>query len=231
MGCSRHRGICLVILLATGFAVKTALLRGSNEGGISIWHSYSATASPTAADHPASDRRDAAPRTYQPTGRRLPIATDDPSYHAENRFGFPVRQDPLFDENAKPSWQPFIINRPDYDRPSYDEPNDAGPYLRQDPVRKPVYEKPLYTMPNDDKPRYDFKYIEAPAYVAPTFNDPVYRAPNYVIKPDIAPAYDRPGYDMREIYANRPEYQAPVYEPQEYQKPRELPAPYIKPAE
>ncbi len=185
--------------------------------------------SPSAETNPPRQK----PRgpVYQRTApaKRL---TDSPAYHEENLFGFPIHQDPLFDENPRPSWAPMIEDRQVYDRPTYDRPDYDAPIVREDPIRKPMYEKPLYELPIDDKPKYDRDYDQAPAYMKPTLAEPVYRAPNYVIKPELAPAYDHlPTVDRGELHYDRPEYTVPVYNPQEYKAPREVLPPYIAPPE
>jgi hypothetical protein len=203
------------------------VLQNGNSARASIWQSYSA-----AVSRPAPVAPQSVPEPRVRSARQSYIAVDDPRYHAESFFGFPRRQDPMFDRNPKPSWRPMIENKPEYDQPEYDAPDYNAPLNRLDPVRKPVYEQPIAVLPTEDKPRYNFKFVEAPGYLAPTSTAPDYRAPNYVIKPIIAPAYSqRPVYDQGAIFYSRPEYQAPVYQPSEYLKPREVAPPVIKPAE
>jgi hypothetical protein len=158
--------------------------------------------------------------------------TDSPAYHEENIFGYPIHQDPLYDDDPRPSWSPLIENKPIYDRPTYDVPDTDAPFFRQDPIQKPMYEKPLYEAPIYDRPKYDQLYDQAPAYMKPSYDSPEYRAPNYVDKAYTAPAYDRlPTVDQGSINYDRPEYNAPVWKPEEYRTPREVPPPYIGPAE
>jgi hypothetical protein len=154
-----------------------------------------------------------------------------PDYRQENEQGFPIRQDPLFDENGRPDWQRQHLEPPRYNRPTYDRPiaNDA-PIYRIEPWRAPTYERPHAVRPNDDKPRYNIQNYEAPGYLKPTTPEPVYRAPNYIVHPALRPAYDqRPAYDAP--IRDRPEYNRPDYVPQEYQRPREVAPPFIAPPE
>jgi hypothetical protein len=145
----------------------------------------------------------------------------------ENRYGYPIGQDPLFQDSGRPDWQPQHLERQDYERPSYDRPiaNDA-PIYRIESWERPAYQKPLDIMPNDNKPRYTIENYEAPGYVKPTTPEPYDRAPNYDLQPYLKPAYDgEPAYVAP--YVDRPEYQPPNYVPDEYRKPREVPPPFI----
>jgi len=187
---------------------------------------------------PSTTRSVSSPRLGQPqraidqTATPIQGLTDSPAYHEENIFGFPIHQDPLFDDEPRPSWAPPIENKSLYDRPTYDRPDYDAPIIREDPIHKPVYEKPMYELPIDDKPKYNIQYDQAPAYFKPSVVEPVYLAPNYVIKPYVAPAYDhQPAFDQSGIECDRPEYLAPVYNPQEYRTPRYVPPPYIAPPE
>jgi hypothetical protein len=220
------QGIDLGILILLVFSAGGETLLSGGQARGSIWESYAAATSKP--DKPAPEF------TAEPY--RRPVRPVFPPakvsrYDNDSFFGFPRRQDPLFDKNPKPSWRPMTENEPVYDEPAYELPDYDAPYFRLEPVRKPTYEKPFYTLPNDNRPRYDFKYQEAPGYFAPTYNAPVDFAPNFVIKPEAAPVYNRPGYDQSMIHYNQPEYQAPVYRSQEYLKPREVAPPYIKPAD
>jgi hypothetical protein len=218
----RYFGIFIFSVLSVGLEISRMEIDAQG----SAWESYSA-----ATSKPAAPDREFLPQLPRQTARPAHPSAYSPRYHDETDFGFPRRQDPMFDQNPVPSWQPMIEDKPVYDRPAYDEPDYDAPQYRLEPVRKPTYEMPLAVLPIDDRPRYNFKYEEAPGYLAPTYDAPVDHAPNYVIKPYIAPAYYHPAYNQSDIQYNQPEYQAPVYEPEEYIKPREVPVPYIKPAE
>jgi hypothetical protein len=207
-------GWIVVVVLAGG-----AILGEKGVAWASVWESYSAAVSKPA------------PTAVPRTNRQPYIAVDDPRFHAESFFGYPRRQDPLFDRNPKPSWRPMIVDKPLYDEPAYAPPDCVAPSNRLDPIRKPIYDQPLAILPNDDKPRYNFRFVEAPAYLAPTYNEPTYRAPNYVIRPIIAPSDERPAYDESQIMYNSPEYKAPVYQQDQYMAPREVAPPAIKPPE
>jgi hypothetical protein len=215
-------GMCVLF-----FFTLSGIPGKGNDAKGSIWQSYSA-----AISKPSATAQQSVPAAERRTMRQPYVAVGDPRYHAESFFGFPRRQDPMFDKNPKPSWEPMIENKPVYDRPEYTSPEYTAPHYNLDPVRKPTYERPLYTLPSDNKPSNNFKYVEAPGYLTPTYNAPVERAPNYVIRPIIRPAYDqKPTYDKETIFYNRPEYESPVYRPETYLKPREVAPPVIKPAE
>ncbi len=147
-------------------------------------------------------------------------------------FGYPTRQDPLFDSGTRLPYEHQHLQRPQWNRPHYGTglPQYVKPSRAQEPIRKPMYHVPLAAKPLDNKPKYTIKNYMAPSVSKPSYEFPTYMdRPNYVIKPIERPAYDRPAYDHWGVFYGRPAYNPPVYTPEEYKPPRYAPPPLIAP--
>jgi hypothetical protein len=163
------------------------------------------------------------------TGAKRQHKPSEPPGHI---FGYPTSQDPLFDKGTRLPYARQHLERPVWNRPSYQDnlPQYVKPSWAQDPIRKPMYHMPLAVEPLDNKPKYNIKNYMAPSDFKPSYEFPTYmERPNYVIKPIEKPAINRPGYDRSTIFYNRPEYLPPTYVPQEYKPPRYAPSPFIGP--
>lgn len=148
-------------------------------------------------------------------------------------FGYPTRQDPLFDDGTRLPYEHQHLQRQQWNRPRYGAalPQYVRPSLAQEPIRKPAYQEPLAVKPLDNKPRYTIENYLPPSVMKPSYEHPTYMdRPNYVIQPIEKPARDRPAYDGSGIFYNRPGYNPPVYTPEEYKPSRYAPSPFISPA-
>ena len=184
---------------------------------------FSTAGQPSAGADPAAPPRSPATASARQRPQR------EPPGHI---FGYPTRQDPLFDDGTRLPYQHQHLERPRWNRPSYDTsvPQYVKPSRAQDPIRKPAYQMPLAIEPLDNKPKYTIKNYMAPSDFKPSYEFPTYMdRPNYVIKPNEKPAINRPGYDRSVIFYDRPEYSPPVYTPEEYKPPRYAPSPFIAP--
>lgn len=191
-----------------------------------------ATAQSRAGQSPAAQSpaaQSSAARSGAADAPREPRPTREPPGHI---FGYPTRQDPLFDDGTRLPYQHQHLELPHWNRPSYaaNMPQYVKPSFAQDPIRKPVYQRPLAVAPLDNKPKYNLKNYMAPSLVKPSYEFPTYMdRPNFVIKPAVKPAINRPGYDHSGIRYEPPVYEPPVYTPEEYKPPRFAPSPFIAP--
>ncbi len=175
--------------------------------------------SPPASRQPVAFAAQAADRPSQP----------EPPAHI---FGYPRRQDPLFDTGTRLPYSHQHTHLPQWNRPRYGSslPQYVKPSLAQEPVRKPMYHKPAVIAPLDNKPKYFIDHYVPPSVSKPSYERPTYMdRPNYVRKPIEKPALDRPGYDRSGIFYGRPAYNPPVVAPEPYKPPRYAPPPWIAP--
>ncbi len=167
-----------------------------------------------------------------PTNRRTPGENQPPRNPPAHIFGYPTRQDPLFDDGTRLPYERQHLERPQWNRPRYGTglPQYVKPSRAQEPIRKPMYHMPLTVAPLDNKPKYTIKNYMPPSVFKPSYEFPTYLdRPNYVIRPIEKPALDHPAYDRSGIFYQRPEYRPPVYTPEEYKPPRYAPSPFIAP--
>jgi hypothetical protein len=173
-----------------------------------------------------------------PGSQSLP--TDTPAEHRSTRgeatghiFGYPTRQDPLFDNGTRLSYEHQHLERPRWNRPRYDAnlPQYVKPSWAQEPIHKPAYHMPQAFAPLDNRPKYTINNYAPPSDFKPSYEFPTYMdRPNYVIRPIEKPAINRPGYDRSGVFYNRPEYNPPVYTPEAFKPLRYAPSPFIAPA-
>ncbi len=219
----RRTRIALPAALAVAWAYAFMCPAGAVAGG--AWMFAPVERSPAAGAPQAA--RATPPLGGQPGENRPPR---EPPGHI---FGYPTRQDPLFDHGTRLPYEHQHLERPQWNRPRYgaDLPQYVKPSRAQEPIHKPMYHVPLAAAPLDNKPKYTKKNYLPPSVFKPSYEFPTYLdRPNYVIRPIEKPAYDRPAYDRSGIFYQRPEYNGPVYTPDEYKPPRYAPSPFLAPA-
>ncbi len=161
-----------------------------------------------------------------------PRAHRPPSEPPGRIFGYPKRQDPLFDDGTRLPYEHQHLERPSWNRPRYGTglPQYVKPSRAQEPIRKPVYHVPPAIAPLNDKPKYTIRNEGPPSVFKPSYEFPTYlNRPNFVLKPIEKPAFDRPAYDRSGIFYSRPTYNPPIYAPDEFKPPRYAPPPFIAP--
>jgi len=214
-----------LFLLIVLFSAPLPGARADDDGG---WMFNTGRSGAAKARSASAQNASAGPSASSQSAHQLPV-DEQP---VPPPYGYPRKQDPLFDHGTRLPYEHQHLEKPLYKRPSYASamPQYIKPSYAQEPIKKPMYRMPLATMPLDNKPHYYLKNPLPPSVRKPSWEFPNYlQRPNYVHQPIVKPAENWPAYDKSQIRYPKPEYLPPTYTPQEYKPPRIAPPPYIAP--